>query len=571
MENQKTKKSNKFSIWVKNYFSHRPGRIKSPKELENDKYLIKIGNYFSIKFNRYVLFVSSVLVQFCVGSFYAWSIYNKPIDNAIYGKETKGMAPITFYITVGVFGFTTFLSGPYIERHGPRRGILIGSILFAVAHWLTALGIYVQTIWLVFFGYGLFAGMGIALCYISPVSSLQKWFPDKRGLSSGLSVMGFGAGSIAFGKIPLHIINSVGLANNFLILGGAFLFMLLIQAYLFRNPPPGYTVHGMNSDGEINSTVQSERESTSDNSLETNSESSISDSSDGGKNPDKVEILEAPKVQYTLRESLKSREFKLLYFIFLGNVIFGLVMISRLSNMVQDIFFKDKSTASMVVSVNGGFNLFGRIFFAYLSDKIGRKQCYFITISSLIIIISILPIVISNRSYPAFIALIWIACANYGGAFGIIPAFLNDLFGSKNVSSTHGVILTAWSISGVVGGILFTEVYDHLVKSKGVHDPEVYNVNIYWIIPVVLISWVLLWFVRVSPLDRQYPPIEGQIFRISIFSRMLRLSKSKGLEFLSKSKQIEEWNTFISNSKAKELEELGKKEKTVDIPIEMNK
>eukprot|EP01132_Coremiostelium_polycephalum_P002022 gene2022-2489_t len=399
-----------------------------------------------------ILYPVKMGTPICIGSLYSWSIFNKPIDKAIYGDENEGKAPVTFYIAVAVFGVSVAIMGPWLERKGPRLGIFVGASLFVAGLFLTALGIHIKHIWLVYVGYGIFGGSGIGVSYISPVSTLQKWFPDHRGLSAGFAVCGFGAGSIAFGQIPPPIIDSVGLPLTFVILGyGEKIVCNTLSS---------------SEDKELSKKIQQEEPSeqqelelmeipptkSEENQVEINIEE------------EKKEKVPGPtgtlKKNLTFFQAITSREFILIYLMFFANVIFGLVAISRLSNMVQDIFGKSKSTASIIVSINGGFNLAGRLVFAIISDKIGRKIMYILSLTIQAIIVGLLPTLVEESSYTAFIALIWTLTAFYGSGFGLIPALLTDLFGSKLVGSAHGVILTAWSIAGVAGGLIFTAIYD---------------------------------------------------------------------------------------------------------------
>eukprot|EP01133_Synstelium_polycarpum_P003607 gene3607-4132_t len=452
------------------------------------------------------------------------------------------MAPTTFYIAVGMFGLAAMIMGPWLERNGPRRGILLGGSLFCIGQFLTSIAIHVQHIWLVYVGYGVIGGYGLGLTYISPVSALLKWFPDHRGLAAGFAVAGFGAGSIAFSEIPLHIISSVGLALTFTILSCIFAVILALQALVFRVPPPNYQVHGMGSD----------RQSIVD-PIELAPVDTGSTIEPVGTALSVDQELEDPIFsQMPLTDALFSRDFRVLYFLFFANAIFGLVAISRLSSMIQDIFGKDKALAATIVSINGGFNLAGRLGLAAFSDRFGRKFAFGITITAQAIIVGILPTLVVNRSYKAFVALIWILTSCYGGGFGVIPAFLTDMFGSKNIGACHGVILTAWSLAGVGGGLVFTAVFNHY-KHNGhtVHDPILYTTNFRWVLVIVLLGWSMLWILRTTARDRLFPAAPGQILRINVFGRMIRLTTKHGVEILSKEQENAEWKAFLTDYHAK--------------------
>jgi MFS family permease len=213
--------------------------------------------------------------------------------------------------------------------------------------------------------------------------------------------------------------------------------------------------------------------------------------------------------------------------------------------MITNYFGKDSDTASTVVAINGGFNLFGRLAFATFSDIFTRKICYVTMLTLQTIGLILLPIFMTHEIYPAFLTIIFIITACYGGGFGVIPAFLTDMFGSKNIGACHGVILTAWAIAGVAGGLIFTRIYqDQLISHGGTHalsDPYGTNINIYWILAICIIGWILIIFSRTTVRDRLFPSAKGEIIRLRLFSRILRISTSQGVQYLSKAEEDRIW------------------------------
>lgn len=203
------------------------------------------------------------------------------------GDPKSAQAPVTFYIAVGMFGVSAASMGPWLERNGPKKALILSSSLFFFGNLLSSLAIYLKAIWLLYIGYGVIGGFGLGLGYISPVSPLQKWFPHKRGLAAGLAVCGFGAGSIAIGKVILPLIHSVGLSLTFVVLGSCYFIAMVSVALLFRIPPPGYSANS----------------------------SSV----------DSIEKTSQPEIKLTLIESIKSYDFLLLYIMFFANALFGLV------------------------------------------------------------------------------------------------------------------------------------------------------------------------------------------------------------------------------------------------------
>jgi hypothetical protein len=238
---------------------------------------------------------------------------------------------------------------------------------------------------------------------------------------------------------------------------------------------------------------------------------------------------ERPNAEYTLIESICSPDFFFLYLAFFCNQLFGLVAISRLTNMAQDLFGQTVSEGTNVVAINGVFNCLGRLLFPMASDLIirlfgngghsfhpaaARKSVMFVTLGLQIVIVAILPVLIADGSYGGFRAVMWILTACYGAGFGIIPAFLTDMWGPYNIGALHGIILTAWSIAGVGGGLGFN---GNLTKYKSEPFPIQYQSNFVWILPLIIVGFALLFFVRTNPKDRQDRGYRYSIFGIRLF------------------------------------------------------
>lgn len=299
----------------------------------------------------------------------------------------------------------------------------LGTCGFYLGNLLAGLAVYTKQMWLLYLGYGVIGGCAIGICYISPVSALQKFFPDRRGLASGFAVCGFGAGSIAASPLQTALMGSVGVPLTFVILGSGYFVLMLIASAILRTPPPDYTVRGLTVEG-VKVAMSTKR-----------------DLAPSQRPP--------PLLKMTLTQALRTRDYWLMFGMFFGNVVTGLVVLSRLASMVENLFDKPKAgynSSTMVVSVNGGLNLAGRFFFSLLSDKIGRKTVYLISLCTQAIIVGCMDPILMNKpgTYWAFVILIWILSACYGCSFGVIPAFLADMFGPSNIGACHGVMLIGW-------------------------------------------------------------------------------------------------------------------------------
>ncbi|KAG0259245.1 hypothetical protein BGZ95_004738 [Linnemannia exigua] len=510
--------------------------IRSDQTIEREKFLL-----FNIPFNRWAMFPTAFIFQAICGSLYAWSVFNDPIDSHIYGSITNPTtgkstpvahnAPVTFYIAVGCFGLSAALNGPWLERHGPKLAAIIGATVFFLGNMVAAIGIYTRIIALLYFGYGVLGGAGLGLCYISPVSALQKWFPDRRGLAAGFAVCGFGAGSIILAKIPQPLTAAVGLPLTFVVLGCAYFAAMLVCAFVFRVPPPNFQVNGMDMyRNRVDKSGDPESNST---------EKAVQDYKD-------------PNAKMPLSTAIFSKEYRIMYIMFFGNSIAGLVFLSRLANIIKDIFAKDEATAATIVAINGGFNLGGRLFFSTVSDRLGRKNSFFVMLLSQVVILASLPTIMEKRVYWAFLLVIWILTACYGGGFGCIPAFLCDMFGPSNIGALHGIILTAWSLAGVGGGLLFTEIYNHLLASGfTIKDPNVYSTNLRWVLGVACVGFLFLLFVGTHIHDRLLPRVKGEFARLRVFGRLVRIG-SFGVRFLSKDDEDKEWDAYEEKRRAED-------------------
>ncbi|KAG0235490.1 hypothetical protein BGW41_000735 [Actinomortierella wolfii] len=517
-------------VWqiIQNHYNNTKYE-RSEKQIEQEKYLIG-----RVPFQRWLMFPAAFIFQAICGSLYAWSVWNAPIDSRIYGTKIgpngkaialQQRANIAFSIAVGFFGLSAAINGPWLERNGPRKAALIGTTLFLVGNMIAAIGIEFKQIAVLYLGYGVFGGAGLGLCYISPVSALQKWFPDKRGLAAGFAVCGFGAGSIALAKVPTPLTAAIGLRNCFITLACCYFFVMVLCSLVFRVPPPNFQINGfdmyrrrVNANGDLE---------------------------EAHENKDATKDID-PSSTLSLTEAILSREYRIMYLMFFGNSIAGLVFLSRLANIIQAVFGKPASVGDTVVAINGGFNLAGRMFFSTASDFLGRKNAFIVMLGAQVIILASLPTLMENQNYPGFLAFIWILTSCYGGGFGCIPAFLCDMFGPSNIGACHGVILTAWAVAGVFGGLVFTAVYDNYISNgKTPADVIVYETNLRWILAFAVLGFIFILFVRTSLRDRLLPAIPGEFTRIRIFGTLYRIG-SFGFKKVPKEQEDTEWAEFCA-------------------------
>ncbi|RLN84143.1 hypothetical protein BBJ28_00013044 [Nothophytophthora sp. Chile5] len=498
-----------------------PQKHRSPEQDAAEEWLVTAylgkNRYFSVpclRFSRWYLFFASFLIQFCIGSLYSWSVFNKPVDKHVYDDAAAGRAVNSFYIAVGIFGTTTAIMGPWIERNGPRAGVLLGTTSFLVGNIIVAIGIHFKAIAAIYIGYGIFCGFGMGLCYISPVSALQKWFPDYRGTAAGFAVGGYGAGAVVWAKVYLPCIKAVGLSSTFLVIGCVMAFTMYVCAIVLRSPHHEFVVSGLNIHGEAVEEADELIHRGEKVSVMSAHEYESIMTPTAQEEKEAVEPTTATNSlvrRLTLIDAIKTIDFFCMYVMFFANQIYGLIVLSKLSSMCTDIFDKTADQAADIVSINGVFNCCGRLVFPLVSDLIirkfnvehafARKCLYYYALVSQAIIVGTIPTLMRNNEYSAFVAEVFILTASYGGGFGTIPCFLTDMFGAFNIGAMHGLILTAWSIGGVVGGVTFNHTYSSQVADGvSIHEAYIYTVNKIFII--ILVGLVILFFVRTTPTDR---------------------------------------------------------------------
>jgi MFS family permease len=364
-------------------------------------------------YNRWFVPVAALLIHICIGSVYAWSTFNKPINTILNaGADAWMKAPyITFSTALILLGLSAAFGGPWVERNGPRKTAACAAGFFCSGLVIGAIGLSTASPWLVFLGMGLVCGIGCGLGYIAPVSTLVKWFPDRRGMATGFAVMGFGGGAFVAGKLNVFLIDRIGIVNGLVSLAAAYLVLMLAGAFIIRPAP----------------TAAAKR----------TSESSL-----------------------TRNQALSTPQFWLMWGILFINVTAGIGILAQASPMMQDIFGKTALEAAAVVSIVSLFNAGGRIFWATVSDTIGRRYTYitfFVLQAALFLLI---PQLAHSASWLFFELSLFVIFTMYGGGFATIPAFLADMFGPNNVGAIHGAVLTAWSAAAIVGPVIITYLSD---------------------------------------------------------------------------------------------------------------
>jgi MFS transporter, OFA family, oxalate/formate antiporter len=412
-------------------------------------------------FNRWLIPVAAVAVHICIGSVYAWSTFNRPISALLPNAPWWFSPPYTTFSTALVLlGLSAAFGGPWVERRGPRVAATAAAVLFGTGLIVGGIGLALRQSWLVFLGMGVIGGMGCGFGYISPVSTLVQWFPDRRGMATGMAVMGFGGGAFIAGYLNAVLMNWIGVPLTLVSLGAIYFAVMMAGARLIRRPPAGYRPAGW---------TQPQRH------RQTNA----------GRDLNRNEALRAP-------------QFYLLWGILFVNVTAGIGILAQASPMMQDMFHRTPFEAAAVVSIISLFNAGGRFFWASSSDYIGRRNTYTIFFVVQVILFLLIPRMAGAGEWLAFEAALFTVFTMYGGGFATMPAFLADLFGATSVGEILGGLLTAWSAAAIAGPVIITELSNRAKASLGPAESRIhiYDTPLQVLAGLLVVGFILTMLVR---------------------------------------------------------------------------
>lgn len=368
--------------------------------------------------NRWAIAAAGFLMQMALGAVYAWSVFRAPLSKQFHW--TISDVTLTFTIAIFVLGVSAFFGGLWLNRKGPRVVALTGGFLYGLGVFLASL--CAGRLWCLYLTYGLISGVGLGFAYIVPVSVLVKWFPDRRGLITGIAVGGFGAGALVTAPAATYLIQRVGIMETFARLGIAYLIVSMAAGYFLQNPPDGWKPSGW-----IPSATQASQRSVMD---------------------------------YTLTDALKTWQWWALWALLFLNTCAGISLISQESPLFQEIGRVSVVVAGGMVGIVSIGNALGRIFWAWTSDIVTRRWTFVAMFVLQAGLFWALP-AISTAFVLTIVSFIILMC--YGGGFGTMPAFAADYFGPKNVGPIFGLLLTAWGSASAFGPLLIA----HLRQSTG--------------------------------------------------------------------------------------------------------
>lgn len=422
-------------------------------------------------FNRWMVPPAALAVHLCIGQVYAFSVFNGPLTKAIgitssapddWKLTTLGWI---FSLSILFLGLAAAFGGKWLEKVGPRVTMAVAAAFFGGGFIVSAIGVALHQIWLLYLGYGVIGGIGLGLGYVSPVSTLIKWFPDRRGMATGMAIMGFGGGAMIGAPMSVYLMDhfksatSVGVAQTFVVMGILYFISMMIGALTIRVPAPDWKPEGWTPPA-------------TDNRLIT-------------------------KNHVHIDQAMKTPQFYLIWLVLCLNVTAGIGVLSQASVMIQEMFKGSVTPAAAAgfVGLLSLFNMGGRFVWSSASDYLGRKNTYFTFFVLGAVLYASVPYMGQVGNVAMFVLLYAVIMSMYGGGFSTVPAYLADIFGTKFVGGIHGRLLTAWSTAGVLGPVLVNYIRQYQIDN-GVAKADAYTVTMYIMAGILVLGFFCNLFIR---------------------------------------------------------------------------
>jgi MFS transporter, OFA family, oxalate/formate antiporter len=388
-------------------------------------------------FKRWGIAIAAILLQMALGAVYAWSVFRVPLAKQFHW--TISQVTLTFTVAIFVLGIASFFGGLWVKRVGPRVVAMTGGVLYGAGILLasfSSLGL-----WWLYLSYGVIGGIGLGFGYIVPISVLVKWFPDRRGLMTGIAVGGFGAGALVTAPVATRLIQSTGVLHTFAVLGIAFLLVTVIAGWFMQNPPEGWAPQGWT--------------------------------------PKPLQSAQRAAKDFTLGQALATWQWWALWLLLFLNTSAGISIISQEAPMFQELAKVTAIVAAGMVGIVSIGNAVGRVFWAWVSDLITRRATFAVMFLLQIALFSFLPGVHKPVTLTV-VSFTVLLC--YGGGFGTMPAFAADYFGAKNVGSIYGLMLTAWGFASAFGPLLIA----HMRQSSGTYRGGLHVIAIIMAVSLIM-------------------------------------------------------------------------------------
>jgi MFS family permease len=440
-------------------------------------------------YSRWLIPPAALAVHLCIGQAYATSVYKNSLVQHFGTSQTA--IGIVFSIAIVMLGLSAAVGGTWVERNGPRRAMFVSASFWGTGFLVGALGIATGQLWLLYLGYGVLGGIGLGIGYISPVSTLIKWFPDRPGLATGLAIMGFGGGAMIAGpasrqlmslydpgydpSVATSVADGDALTALFLTLGIAYFVIMMFGVFNIRVPREGWRPAGW----------------------------------------DPATVREKPLVttaDVSAANAIRTRSFWLLWIVLFCNVTAGIGILEQASPMIQDFFRGTDGVSTVAVSAAAGFvgllslfNMAGRFAWSSTSDVIGRRPVYMVYLGGGMILYAALAVA-GHLATALFVLLAGVILSFYGGGFATVPAYLRDLFGTYQVGAIHGRLLTAWSAAGVAGPLIINGFLDAQGR-PGTLTADAYRPALFTMVGVLAVGFVANLLIRPVPEHHHEPAV----------------------------------------------------------------
>ena len=429
-------------------------------------------------FSRWLVPPAALSIHLAIGQAYAFSVFKKPLNYlvqvSVAGGGLKALPGVDspnaldwkftdlgwiFSLAIVFLGLSAAVFGKWLERAGPRKAMFASAICFASGFFVSALGVQVHQLWLIYLGYGVIGGIGLGIGYISPVSTLIKWFPDRPGMATGMAIMGFGGGALIGAPLARNLMDyfrtnfDLGVEKTFLVMGAIYFVAMMFGVFTVRVPQEGWRPEGWVAPAKPKALVTAHN----------------------------VEVNAA----------FGTLQFWLLWIVLCMNVTAGIGILEQASPMIQELF-KGRITAGAAagfVALLSLFNMGGRFIWSSVSDYIGRKSTYYVffVLGAILYYLAPRTGISGLNSVPLFVIVSAVIVSMYGGGFATVPAYLRDLFGTMEVGAIHGRLLTAWSAAGIFGPVLVNYIREY-EKNKGVPLTDAYSTVLYVMVALLIVG-----------------------------------------------------------------------------------
>jgi MFS family permease len=442
-------------------------------------------------YSRWRVPPAALAIHLSIGQAYAFSVFNLPLSTLVgVGRPAPDDWKLStigwiFSTAIVFLGLSAFAFGRWLEEAGPRKAMFAAAVCFAGGFIVAAIGVRLHEIWIIYLGYGVLGGIGLGLGYISPVSTLIKWFPDKPGMATGLAIMGFGGGAMIGSPLAVALMahfktaSSLGVGESFVAMGALYFVFMMFGVFTVRLPAPGWKPAGTSREAR-------------------KPEARSAEAGGAGRRRGTP-----PGADVHVDAAFKTRQFWLLWAVLCLNVTAGIGVLGQASPMIQEMFpgVIGAAAAAGFVGLLSLANMIGRFAWSSCSDVIGRRTTYMIFFVLGAVLYALIPTTGRLGSVTYFVAFYAVILSMYGGGFATIPAYLRDLFGVMHVGAIHGRLLTAWSVAGVAGPVLVNYIREYQI-AHGVAKANAYSVTMYIMAGLLVIGFVANFLVK--PVDASH-------------------------------------------------------------------